>query len=173
MVTLYPRHQRGNEMASFSFNTADAPAPQAFDLVPEGNYPAVALSSEVRETKSGGEMIVYKMQITDGPQANRILWARFNVKNANPKAEEIGRGQLSQFCRAAGVEEMADTDDLVGRAVIIRVKIRPAKDGYDAQNEIGGFAAIGAKVAPPAAQAPAAPAPKAAPGQARPWQKAA
>lgn len=161
-------------MASFSFNTADAPAPTQFDLIPEGTYPAVALSSEVRDTKSGGEMVVYKMQITEGECANRILWARFNVKNSSVKAQEIGLGQLSSFCRAAGVDEMTDTDDLVGKPVAVRVKIRPARDGYDAQNEIASFASLGAP-APraPAAPAPSAPAASRAPAGAKPWQKAA
>lgn len=180
MPSLPARLHNGNkerEMASFSFNTADAPPAQSFDLVPEGVYHAVALSSEVKETKTGGEMVVYKMQITDGPHANRILWARFNVRNANPKAQEIGLGQLSGFCRSVGVAELTDTDDLCGKPVAMRVKIRPARDGYEAQNEVAGFAsASGTPATPdaPRAATPAIPTPRpAAPGASKPWQRAA
>lgn len=156
-------------MATFSFNTADAPESKTFDLVPDGTYSAVALSSEIKETKTGGEMLVYKMQITDGEHANRVLWARFNTRNANPKAEEIGRRQLADFCKAAGVDEMTDTEDLCGKPVSIRVKVRPEQNGYPASNEISGFSALSHPAPRPVAPAPA---PRPAAG-AKPWQKAA
>ena len=162
-------------MASFQFDSTTVEPTGTFDVLPAGTYPAVALSSEMRVTKAGGEMASFKMQITDGQHSGRVLFARFNVVNASAKAQEIGRGQLSAFCRAAGVEQLTDTDDLVGKPVMIKVKVRPEQNGYPAQNEIDGFAAQSAAgVAHATHQPTSAPAPRpAAPGVSKPWQKAA
>lgn len=162
-------------MASFSFDSTTVEAASGFEPIPAGTYPAVALSSELRVTKAGGEMAVYKMQITDGQYANRVIFARFNVKNATAKAQEIGLGQLSSFCRAAGVAQLDDTDDLLGRPVMMRVKIRPASGEYQAQNEVDGFAPATGGAAP-AARPAAAPMPASSPRPAastKPWEKAA
>ncbi len=162
-------------MASFSFNSADvAPSENEFTALPAGPYQAVALSSEVRTTKSGGEMLTYKMQITDGKYANRVLLARFNTKNSSEQAMQIARSQLAEFCRAAGVLEMTDTDDLLGRPVSIRVAIRPAQNGYPEQNEIKGFGSLSGAPSTPSYPAAPAPAPsRPAVTGAKPWQKAA
>lgn len=159
-------------MASFSFNAAEVAPQQPFELIPAGTYTAVAVQSETKETRTGGEMIVYRMQITDGDYANRTLFARFNVKNASAKAREIGLAQLSAFCRAAGVMDMTDTDDLLDKPVAIRVKIREAQGEYGPSNEIAGFAALVGAAAP--APRPAAPAASSsAPPKSAPWSKKA
>lgn len=162
-------------MASFSFNSAEvAPTGNDFEPLPAGNYPAVALSSEMKTTKAGGEMLTYKLQVTEGQYAGRVLFARFNTVNASAKAQEIGLGQLSAFCRAAGVVEMTDTDDLLGRPVSVKVAVREAQNGYSAQNEVKGFASLTAAPSTPSYPAPPAAPSAARPGAAaKPWQKAA
>lgn len=163
-------------MAEFSFDATQVEPQQSFSLIDPGSYAAIALESSMRTTKSGGEMLQYKMQITDGKHANRVLYARFNVRNPSAEAERIGRAQLSSFCHAAGVVNLADTDDLLHKPVKIRVKVREARDGYDAQNEISGFNPVNSSAAPTAPVArPAAPAASSAARtpSSKPWSKAA
>ena len=164
-------------MGAISFNAAEVEPQAEFQPLPAGAYLAVAVSSEVKDTKTGGEMVVYKMQIIDGEYANRTIFARFNVKNASAQAEQIGKQQLSAFCHAVGVLNLTDTDELLNRPVQIRVKVREASGSYGPSNEVAGFSvASGAPAAPVASAArPAAPAPAARPatGGARPWQRSA
>jgi hypothetical protein len=160
-------------MAEFSFDATQVEPQQSFSVVDPGTYNAVALESQMRTTKAGGEMLQYKMQITDGKYVNRVLFARFNVRNDSAEAEKIGRAQLSAFCHAVGVVNLSDTDDLLHKPVRIRVKVRPARDGYDAQNEISGFEAASAQpVARPSVPSSAPSSASRAPS-AKPWSKAA
>jgi hypothetical protein len=87
-------------------------------------------TAETRATKAGGEMISLKLK-TD---KNRVLFANFNTKNANPKAVEIGLGQLKAFLIASGRTNMVIKDlmELCGLEVTAIVK----------GGEVKGFKAV-------------------------------
>ena len=67
--------------------------------------------------------------------------------------------------RCIGLGRIEDTDQLIGCPLQIKLSIRPAENGYAAQNEVRGFRV--AEGAAPAKAAPAASSSKAAP----PWAK--
>jgi hypothetical protein len=67
--------------------------------------------------------------------------------------------------RAIGIAKVADTDELIGGQLSIKVDIRSSEQ-YGDQNEVKGFKAIAGST-PPAPVAKAAATGKAAP----PWQK--
>ncbi|MGE4150581.1 MAG: hypothetical protein AB7E70_21605, partial [Hyphomicrobiaceae bacterium] len=87
------------------------------------------------------------------------------------KAREIARRELAAICKALGRTHVADTADLLGGKLVIKVKTSPARDGYDARNEFAGCKPIErapaaaprmappppARPAPPTSAAPAAP----------------
>lgn len=147
---------------------ATEPVSMDRDLVAPGTYLAEITATELRETKNGdGQFIVVEHTILEGPAARRKLWSNLNIRNANPKAEEIARGQLSAICRAVGKHKLEDTDELVGQTVRIKVGVKPAKEPYPAQNTVTAWES------PAASPMPAAPIPGTVkPAQAaRPWAK--
>lgn len=146
-------------------------ATTSYELLPSGWYDATVAGAELRDTKTGGQMIAVKYSILGPTHQGRLVWGNINIRNANPKAEEIGRQQLGDIMRATGLARVTDTDQLIGLTMGIKVAIREAQNGYEAQNEVKGWKSTQGSAAPaPAFVPPSAPA--AAPaGKQPPWAK--
>jgi hypothetical protein len=109
--------------------------------LPPGMYLCVLTNSEIAQT-SKGDGVILKCEFTvfDEPHTGRIIYSNFNVANPNPKAEQIGRGMLSSFARAAGLLEIPnDSSDLHDKPVILKLVIKEASGDYAARNEVKGF----------------------------------
>lgn len=147
---------------------------QSYDLVPPGDYIAEIKNAELKNTANGnGEYIKLRLDITGPTNAGRVVFTNLNIRNANQVAQNIARQQIHTIISSNGIAELEDTDQLIGCVVGIKVKIREARDGYEAQNEVKAFKAVGEpRQAPETFERPsganAAPV-KAAP----PWKKVA
>lgn len=136
----------------------------SFEPLPLGWYSGVITGAELKNTKNGtGQYISLKYQVTAPTHQGRVVFGNINIKNANPKAEEIGRQQLGEIMRAIGLARVQDTDQLIGGNLQIKLAIRES-EGYEPQNEFKGFKAMEGS-APPVVHAPAVAPSKAAP----PW----
>ena len=125
--------------------------------------------AELGTTKAGnGQKIDMRYDITGPTNQGRVIFGALNIRNPSQKAEEIGRQQLGEIMRAVGLAKVQDTDELIGKSLAVKVKTRPAENGYEARNEVAGFRAIAGGMAPAAAPAPAAATPSAA---SPPWAK--
>ena len=135
-----------------------------FEPLPAGWYTAVINGAEIKVTKAGtGKYIAMRYDITGPCHQGRVIFGNLNIKNPNPKAEEIGRQQLGEIMRAIGLPVVQDTDQLIGGQLMIKLDVRESEQ-YGLSNDVKGFKSNGA--APPAAAKAAAPT-KAAP----PWVK--
>jgi hypothetical protein len=151
-------------MANLNGFDANQVEPASFDPLPAGKYLAIITESEMKATKSGaGQFLNLTFQVLDGEYKGRKLWARLNLKNPNPQAEQIARGQLSALCRAVGVMAPRDSVELHNLPLLVTVKIKKRDDTGDLQNEVSGYAKKDA--------APAAPAPAAAASSTPPWKR--
>ena len=147
----------------------------SFEPVPAGWYTASITSAELRNTKSGtGEYIAIRYDITGPTHQGRVVFGNLNIRNASPKAEEIGLSQLGEIMKATGIARVSDTDQLVGLNLQVKLSIGTSEQ-YGDKNEVKGFRASAGgspaaqsfpKASAPAAQQ-AAPAAKAAP----PWAR--
>lgn len=156
-----------------TFDANDLPqGTGSFDPLPPGWYSATITGAELKTTKAGtGQYIAVRYDITGPSFQGRVVFGNLNIKNPNPKAEEIGRQQLGDMMRAIGLSRVTDTDQLIGGNLQIKLDIRQ-QEGYEPSNDVkaykaaGGAASMGAP-SPAAAQgaAPAAAPAKAAP----PW----
>ena len=138
-----------------------------FDPLPPGWYSATMAGAELKATKSGtGQYISVRYDIIGPTHQGRVVFGNLNIRNQSPKAEEIGRQQLGDICRAIGLAKVSDTDQLIGHSLMIKLSVEKS-DQYGDKNEVKGFKAIadGAPSKVAAAAAPAAA--KAAP----PWVK--
>jgi hypothetical protein len=156
------------------FNVNELPQGNGnFEPLPAGWYTATISQSELKATKAGnGQYIKLRYDITGPSHQGRVVFGNLNIKNANPKAEEIGRQQLGDIMRAIGLAKVTDTDQLIGGQIAIKLEVKEDAQ-YGASNEVKGFKSVSGSVAPAAAipqgqsnPASAAPA-KAAP----PWAK--
>lgn len=163
-----------------------------YELIPEGYYVASIIDSEERTTKDGqGKYISLCLEILEGKFKTRRIWPKLNIKNNNPKSVQISMADLASICKATGVMCPTNTQELHEIPIVVKVKISPPKNGYEASNDISTYIAAdasgaqkaqdtdaanvsgsGAQKAPFTQQAPtqqAASAPAA--GQAPPWSK--
>lgn len=153
------------------FNSAEVEPQQAFDTLPAGNYTLEVVNAEVRDTKAGdGKYLWLEHEVIDPAAefAKRKVWGNVTLRNANAQAEQIGAAQLSGLCRAAGIATLDDTDQLIGKIVRAKLAIKPARDGYEAQNVVKAYESANATA--PKAAAPAA---RTAAKPAAPWAKKA
>lgn len=115
-----------------------------FDPVPPGMYTAQVVASEIKPTKAGtGEYIKTEFKILDdGPYVGKRVWTNFNIVNPNEQAVKIGQGQLKQLCKACGITELTDTQELHGVPLRIKVAIQEGTDGYDDQNVVKKYISL-------------------------------
>lgn len=152
-----------------TYSTDALPEGRSYDLLPDGWYNVTITKADLNPTKAGtGQKIDVRYDITGPTHQGRVIFGALNIRNPSQKAEEIGRQQLGEIMRAVGLPKVQDTDELIGKSLSIKIKTKPAENGYEARNEVAGFKAIAGGMAPAPA---AASAPAATSAAAPPWAK--
>lgn len=159
-----------NSFGIDSLNDVQEDTGGGYSAMPAGVYNATVADVELKDTKAGtGQYLSVKFDILDEPYDRRKVWSNLNINNPSEKAQAIGRAQLKGLAISAGIENLEDTDELIG--AMVRLVLAIDKED-ETRNVVKGF--IGSKDDAPAAPAPAAkPVAKAAPAAAdkKPWQK--
>jgi hypothetical protein len=151
-----------------SFDLDSLPVSQpSFEPLPAGWYMASINSAEIRPTKSGGKMIAIKYEVLGPTHSGRF--GNINIRNANPKAEEIGRQQLGDIMRAIGLSRLRDTDDFIGGKLSIKVQVTQSEQ-YGPGNDIRAWKAIEGSAIPRPTMPSSAPA-QATSASSPPWAK--
>lgn len=160
-------------MALLNIDTTNIDPTPRFDPIPAGDYPVIITGSEMKFTKDGqGQYLELSLEVQGGEFSGRKLFDRLNLHNSNRQAVEIAQRQLSQICHAVGVLQVADSEQLHFKPLVAMVKLRPAREQFDASNEIKGYKAASGAPVQQQFQRPTAPAANPA-RAASPWQKAA
>jgi hypothetical protein len=134
-------------MAQLNFDATQVAPNEAIEPIPAGWYNAMIDESEMKPAKTEGNYFLQlRFTIIEGMYANRKVYTRLNLRNSNPQAQEIAYKELSAICHAVGVMQVQDSQQLHGRPLKIKVKLKPAADGYDASNEVNGFKNTGEQV---------------------------
>lgn len=136
-----------------TFTAQDLPKGDSeFLAIPAGDYQVTITDATLNDTKSGnGQYIKLKMTITGPTHQGRVLFSNLNIRNQSSKAEEIGLQQLGELMRAAGLQKVKDTDELVGASVVVKVsKTQDADYGDDEgfKNEVKAFKSASGSNAP-------------------------
>jgi len=151
-----------------SYNTEDMPQGNDYTPLPDGWYQSNITKAEVKQTKAGdGSYIAVAYTITGPSHEGRVVFGNLNIRNKNPKAEEIGRQQLGDVMRAIGLAKVDDSDQLIGGTLAIKLKTKKDEQ-YGDRNEIAAWKAVEGSVPPVAGKSASADAPK---GSAPPWAK--
>lgn len=146
-------------MAQLNFDASTVSPSESIEAIPAGWYNSQIDQSEMKPTKDGsGAYLELRFTVLDGQYANRKVFTRLNLRNGNPVAQEIAYKQLSAICHATGIMQVQDSQQLHGRPLKIKVKVRAASGDYEASNEISSFKNINEQVDGPVGGAQAAPA---------------
>jgi hypothetical protein len=110
----------------------------SFDPIPAKRYSSVIHSASVENTKNNGQMLKLRFDITGPDHQGRVVFGTVTLKNANPKAVEIGKQQLGDLLRATGIPRLTDSDQLIGCPCDIQVGIEKSEE-YGDRNKINGY----------------------------------
>ena len=127
-------------MATFSFDASSIAPATSFAPVPAGNYISQIIDSSIGATKDmTGQILKLTFEIIDGEFKGRKIWNNLNIQNKNPDTQKYAQADLSAICRATNQIKLEDTASLHNIPLKIKVSIREASGGYEAQNQIKGF----------------------------------
>lgn len=126
-----------------SFDAEKVEPNSGFDPMPAGDYEAIIVSSELKETKSQppGKYLKLELQILSGQFQNRKVWDQLNLVNhgANKeKTEQIAKGTLSAICRAVNVLTPKNSSELHNKPLRITLKIEDDPQ-YGKKNVVKGY----------------------------------
>lgn len=120
--------------------TAHDTTQNEYSELPNGIYEIEVEASDVVPTKAGDGTILKTTMVVLRPEeyAKRKLFSTYNLENKNAQAQEIGQKQFASLCRAIGVAEVEDSEDLHFKAFMVKIGLgKPSKDGqYPARAEI-------------------------------------
>ena len=134
-------------MAQLNFDATQVAPNEAIEPIPAGWYNAMIDESEMKPARTEGNYYLQlRFTIIEGMYAKRKVYTRLNLRNSSPQAQEIAYKELSAICHAVGVMQVQDSQELHGRPLKIKVKLKPAADGHDASNEVNGFKNTGEQV---------------------------
>lgn len=105
-----------------SFNTKSKEKMNDYSVVPEGNYIASVVKSEVVLTKKAkeandrslGQIMKLQWKILAGEYKGKNLYTQINIVNPNPQAVEIGEKEFATIRDACGVVDVQQTEQLHG-----------------------------------------------------------
>ena len=165
-------------MTSIDFTIGDATpttSPARKPLPAGGDYAAEVTDVEVRAGAKGRYLnvtctITSDRRLTD---VDRRVYDVFSIWNDRESTRARAIEDLNRLCQAAGLPagKELDTDDLVGRRVILTLSIEAAKDGWPAKNRVARYDRSGSVQSAPIVQ-PAPASQPASPRQApagNPW----
>lgn len=116
-------------MGNLDFDANGVP-PSSFEAIPIDDYTVAITESVIKDTKArDGKYIALTFEVLDGEYKGRKVWTNLNIQNPNPKAQQIGLGQLSEICRACGKMNISDTTQLHGIPIRIKVGHEEGRDG--------------------------------------------
>lgn len=104
-------------------------------FIEEGRYRAVIVSSEMKDTKTGGKMVAFKIIITEGAHKDTEFVEYINVVNSNPEAVNIGLRQIANMGKAVGLTHVNDSNELHNKPLIIEVKNKKSEDWVNDKGE--------------------------------------
>lgn len=125
-------------MARIDFDSTQVPDRPQNSLIPKGDYVAVMVRSELRDTRAmDGRYLECVFRIIEGPYSGRHQTDRLITKHdSKPIAVEMGKGRLKKVCKAVGKPAVQDSNELENLPLIISVVQRKQRDSDRINNEI-------------------------------------
>ena len=127
-------------MSQLTFDATNHETLGSYDALPAGWYNAAIDASEMKATKDGtGAYLQLSFKILDGFANGRKVFARLNLQNSNPTAQEIAYKTLSSIMHATGQLRINDSQELHAIPMKIKLKVRAGDEKYEASNDITAY----------------------------------
>jgi hypothetical protein len=109
-----------------------------YSELPNGDYELEIEASEVKEGANGTGLKTTMTVLRPDEYQGRKVFNFYNLEHKNAQAQEIGQKQFARLCRAIGVSEVEDSEELHFKAFTAKIGLgKPSKDGqYPARAEI-------------------------------------
>jgi hypothetical protein len=122
-----------------------SPPPRTADRdepLPPGEYTFWVINSVIRENSARtGEYLRLTLEGLEGAAIGHEIVDFMNLSNPSAWAVAEGKRRLKEICRAVGVRQMTDTEQLHCKPLTVVVGIQPAKDKWPARNEVRAYKA--------------------------------
>lgn len=92
-----------------------------FSPLPDGNYAVTISTVDVKQTKAGTGTYFKIGYVCENN--GRKIFDMINYKNQSEVAQNIGRSQLKKLCDAVNVRTLRDTDELIGKRLVVTVVV--------------------------------------------------
>jgi len=136
-------------MAELNFNAEEYEPMGSFEPLPVGKYKVVIESSEKKPASTGkGEYLQLVYSVVEGDYQGRRLFDRLNIVNESEQAQTIARRALSSICRAIGIMNPKNSEELHDKPFVVTVGIRPARGEYGPSNKITEYASMNGSLPP-------------------------
>ena len=117
------------------YDPTQVEADTGFQPLPAGDYPVMAVKSEVKDTKAGtGKYLSVEFEVFEGEGKGRKIFMNFNILNPNPQAQQIGQSQLKGFATACNKPNAEDSSEWHGIPVIAKVVVSKSEQHGDGNN---------------------------------------
>lgn len=127
-------------MSQLTFDATNHETLGSYEALPAGWYNAAIDASEMKATKDGtGAYLQLSFKILDGFANGRKVFARLNLQNSNPTAQEIAYKTLSSIMHATGQLRINDSQELHAIPMKIKLKVRAGDEKYEASNDITAY----------------------------------
>ena len=110
-----------------------------YSPLPAGVYEAEVEKIETRTSIKGDEYLALTFNVVEDGAVGRKIFDNFHLWNPSAQAVEISQRRMSSLFKAAGFPTMGPTDDLLGKQIKVRVKVKDADNGYEAQNQVKAY----------------------------------
>ncbi len=159
----------------FDYDDSALEPSEIFEAIPAGKYQGILIDCSDKTPSKNGSGFYLKMtfEIISGEFKGRKVFQNYNLWHSKAETQEIARRQIKAMKIAVGLPDAVNPQELFNLPMTMKVKMKPAHDGYETSNEISGFAPKETPVYGTAPQTPAGgtqPAAPAAPAQ-PPWAR--
>lgn len=119
-----------------AFRTDDHGEMNDFSAVPSGDYIAKVVKSEMKDASAkakdpNGKYLSLHFEIMSPAKfKGKKLFSNLNLINKNPQAVEIANNELATICRAVGKATIADSAELHG--IPLKLKVAQVNDNRGA-----------------------------------------
>ena len=111
-------------MAQLNFDASTIDT-TSHDPIKSGTYEAVITDSEIkanRANKGKGLNLTFEI-LSEGAAKGRKVWAWINFQHQNQDAQRIGQEELARVCKAVGVSQLTDSEQLHNIPLMITVDV--------------------------------------------------
>lgn len=123
-------------MAKIGYFDRDSIPENDFSPIPNGDYVAHIIKSEMKDTKAGtGQYLQLQIQILEPPYNGRIVFDRLNLLNPNEVAVSIAKRTLGDIMVALDLDEIEDSEELHNQELVVRLEIEE-RDGFPPSNVV-------------------------------------